>query len=220
MPTIDLAFVLRGSTIPLDYGYALFGALCRVVPELHGNRRIGVHPIRGIRLQPRRLTLVPQSRLRIRLPIEQVGSYLALVGTRLDLEGSLLEIGLFQAEPLRPATNLISRLVTIGHHIEPESVLASLMTQMAELGVVGNLALVPSPDPARVGEQSRRVLRIKDRRIVGYAVTVGGLTAEGSLTLQEQGLGSRRRMGCGVLVPLNSSSWQPGREETLKGTSE
>ena len=32
MPTIDLAFTVRGTTIPLDYGYALFWAICRVVP--------------------------------------------------------------------------------------------------------------------------------------------------------------------------------------------
>ena len=64
MPVIDLAFEISGTTIPLDYGYGLFSALCRVVPQLHGDRRVGVHPIRGIRLQPRRLTLVPQSRLR------------------------------------------------------------------------------------------------------------------------------------------------------------
>ena len=47
MPVIDLAFELRGAEIPLDYGYALFAALSRVVPRLHGDRRVGVHPIRG-----------------------------------------------------------------------------------------------------------------------------------------------------------------------------
>lgn len=29
MPVIDLAFDLVGTTIPLDYGYALFGAIRR-----------------------------------------------------------------------------------------------------------------------------------------------------------------------------------------------
>src|SRR5919112_1257332 len=67
MSVIDLAFELRGTAIPLDYGYALFSALCRVVPELHGDRGVGVHPIRGVRRAPGRLTLVPQSRLRLRM---------------------------------------------------------------------------------------------------------------------------------------------------------
>ena len=94
MATIDLGFGLRGTTIPLDYGYALFGALCRVVPGLHGDRAVGVHPIRGLRLGPMRLTLVPQSRLRLRLPAEEAGRYLALAGRVLDLDGSRLEVGL------------------------------------------------------------------------------------------------------------------------------
>jgi CRISPR-associated protein Cas6 len=70
MPTIDLSLAIKGTTIPLDYGYALFGALSRIVPQIHGDRRIGVHPIRSIRQEPRRLTLVAQSRLRVRMPIE------------------------------------------------------------------------------------------------------------------------------------------------------
>jgi hypothetical protein len=33
MPIIDLAFDLRGSAIPLDYGYTLCATICRVVPS-------------------------------------------------------------------------------------------------------------------------------------------------------------------------------------------
>jgi hypothetical protein len=35
MPVVDLSFVLAGTTIPLDHGYSLFSALCRLVPALH-----------------------------------------------------------------------------------------------------------------------------------------------------------------------------------------
>lgn len=201
MPTIDLAFVLQGSSIPLDYGYALFGALSRIVGSLHGDRRIGVHPIRGIRLEPRRLTMVPQSRLRLRMPSEEVASYLAVAGSTLELDGDRLHVGIPRVEPLRPAPAVQSRLVTIGHLTEPAAVAESLFRQLAGLGVEGEIGFVPSPHPDRAGEPSRRVVRIKGKRIVGYAVAVAGLTAQGSLVLQEQGLGSHRRMGCGVFVP-------------------
>ncbi len=52
MPVIDLSFVLVGTTIPLDHGYILFSALCRVVPEMHGDLHVGVHPIRGQQTAP------------------------------------------------------------------------------------------------------------------------------------------------------------------------
>jgi CRISPR-associated protein Cas6 len=200
MPVIDLAFDLQGTTISLDYGYALFGAISRIVPQMHGDRRIGVHPIRGVRLAPRRLTLVPQSKLRLRMPSEEIGTYLAIAGTRLELDGSSLHVGIPRVEPLKPSSSLISRLVTIGRLIEPSAFAVSVRNQMSALGVQGELGLLPNSDPARAGEPARRVIRIKERRIVGYAVCVSGLTAEESLIIQEKGLGSRRRMGCGLFV--------------------
>ena len=200
MPTIDLAFELSGTTIPLDYGYALFSALSRVVPALHGDRRVGVHPIRGVRLAPRRLTLVPQSRLRLRLPSEEVATYLALAGSTLDLDGDRMMVGIPRVEPLRPAASLVSRLVTIGRLIEPGPFEESIRRQLRSLGVSAEPSFVPESSPSRAGLPTRRVLRIKGRRIVGYALRVDGLTAEESLIVQEHGLGSRRRMGCGVFV--------------------
>ena len=200
MPTIDLAFDVRGTTIPLDYGYALFSSLCRIVPGLHGDRRVGVHPIRGVRQAPQRLTLVPQSKLRLRMPSELIGGYLAIAGADLDLDGSSVRVGIPRMEPLIPSPLLTSRLVTIGRLFEPSAFAASLRDQMSSLGVAGELAFLPSPDPAHAGEPSRRVIRIKEKRIVGFAVSVSGLTAEESLFVQEKGLGSRRRMGCGVFV--------------------
>lgn len=45
-------------------------------------------------------------------------------------------------------------------------------------------------------------MRIKDKMVVGFQVEVTQLTGEESITLQEQGIGGRRRMGCGIFVPL------------------
>jgi len=86
MPVIDLSFVLVGTTIPLDHGYALSSAICRVVPALHGNRRVGVHPIRGRQTGPGVLTLDDRSRPKLRLPSEEIAPFIALAGQTLDLE--------------------------------------------------------------------------------------------------------------------------------------
>lgn len=202
MPTIDLAFRVRGTTIPIDYGYSLFGAISRLVPAVHGDRRVGVHPIRGLHAQPRLLTLVDGSRLRLRLPSEEVATYLILAGSTLDLDGSALAVGIPAVEPLRPAPALLARIVTIGHLHDPEPFLATARRQLAELGVAAAPEFLPDPHPDRLGRPVRRVVRIKGRRIVGFPLLIPGLTAEESLLVQERGLGSRRRMGCGVFVPL------------------
>lgn len=201
MPIIDLAFDLKGESIPLDYGYGLYSALCRIVPGLHGDGRIGVHPVRGVRLKPRRLTLVPQSRLRLRLPSDEIAAYLSFAGAQIDLEGDRLSVGIPRVEPLRSVPNLAARLVTIGRLKEPAAVEASLRRQLDRLGATGDLSFIPSDHPDHLGEAARRVLRIKGKRIVGYPVRISGLTATESLLVQEHGLGSRRRMGCGIFVP-------------------
>jgi CRISPR-associated protein Cas6 len=201
MAVIDLSFVLVGTTIPLDHGYALFSALSRIVPELHGDRRVGVHPIRGRQSAPGVLSLTERSRLKLRLPAEGIAPYIAIAGKELDLDGDRLTAGIPRVEGLRPAAVLTSRLVTIGRLIEPGPVLASLRAQLAGLGIDGTLTLFPSTDPKRAGELTRRVIRIKGKRLVGYAVGVRGLDADSSLKLQEHGLGSHRRMGCGLFVP-------------------
>lgn len=218
MPFIDLSLAIRGTSIPLDYGYALFGAISRLVPQIHGDRRIGVHPIRGLRREPRRLTLVPQSRLRLRMPSEEISTYLALVGTGLDLDGSRLMVGFPQVirgpegrgraveavrvESLRPAVEVWSRLVTLGQIREPAAFEESLRRQLSGLGVAAEPSFLPSTDPRGRGGPERRVLRIKGRKVVGFPIRVSGLTAEESLVVQTEGLGSRRRMGCGLFVPV------------------
>ena len=73
--------------------------------------------------------------------------------------------------------------------------------RLEEMGVGGEPGIPLIQDRQWAGEPRRQVLRIKGKRIVGYALQVAGLNAEESVRLQELGLGGRRRMGCGFFVP-------------------
>lgn len=207
---IDLSFEVAGDHIPLDYGYALFSALSRLVPKLHGDRRVGVHPIRGMRLAPRVLTLVAASRLRIRLGPEDLVSYIGLAGARLDLDGCGLMVGIPRVETLIPAASLTSRLVTIKGSQDLDTFRMTARRQLAEAGIAAEPVLEGEADH---GGPVRRVFRIKGRRLVGFSLRVVGLTAEESIRLQERGLGGRRRMGCGVFVPLVSIPQRSGDDD-------
>ena len=35
MPVVDVSFALTGNTIPVDHGYALYGAVSRIIPAFH-----------------------------------------------------------------------------------------------------------------------------------------------------------------------------------------
>ena len=47
-------------------------------------------------------------------------------------------------------------------------------------------------------------MRVKGQVIVGFAVQVKGLSAADSLKLQADGLGGRRRLGCGFFLPVRA----------------
>jgi CRISPR-associated protein Cas6 len=202
MPVIDLSFVLVGTTIPLDHGYSLFSALCRVVPDMHSNPAVGVHPIRGQQTAPGVLSLMKWSRLKIRLPAEQIAPLIAVAGKELDLDGHRVRVGIPQVDSLVPAPNLAARLVTFKHAVTPEVFEADVRRDLDRMEIAGTPLLVPGTNPKFAGQPLRRVLRIKDKRVVGYSLRVVELTAGESIRLQEDGLGGRRRMGCGVFVPM------------------
>lgn len=220
MPIVDLAFELVGKAVPLDHGYALFGALSRIVPALHGDRRIAVHPLRGMNLEPRRLTLVPQSKLRLRLPSEEIGGFLAIAGATLELDGDRIQVGVPRVEALVPTAALRSRLVTFKRSVEPVAFEETVRRHLEKLGIRAQAALVAETRTPRAGQPARRVLRVKDRRIVGFPIIVTGLTAQESILLQEQGLGGRGRMGCGIFVPLPSRGIETTAPRPDRGTKE
>jgi CRISPR-associated protein Cas6 len=217
MSHVDLCFTVKGS-LPLDHGYALYGALSRAVPALHGNGACGVHRIGGERAKEGHLELTAKSRLRLRVPEREVAHYIGLSGERLEVAGHVVEVLFPRVEALAPAANLAARIVTFKgaaprereggaggkeHGPTPEEFLATCRAHLEAMEIKGEPALVAAAREPWIGKPLRRVLDVKGRKIVGYAMQVAGLTAEESIRLQEEGLGGRRRMGCGLFMPLH-----------------
>lgn len=191
MSTIDLAFRLMGTKIPVDHGYALFAAVNRLVPELHDAKDIGVHPIRGRFDGNGCLLLSPASRLMVRTPDDRIREFLKLAGKTLEVDGHRFRVGVPEVRALRPVAALYARLVTIKGFMEPEQFLDAARRQMETMGTTAKLEL---------GE--RRTFRVKDKQVVGFEMLATELGAEDSIKLQEVGIGGRRRMGCGLFVPF------------------
>jgi CRISPR-associated protein Cas6 len=188
MPTIDVGFRLTGREIPADHGYALYGAVSRLVPWTHdpAQEALGIHPINGLLAGNRLLHLTPSSRLTFRLDSDHVRELLPLAGKELDLDGHELRVGVPTTYMLKPAATLRSRLVTFKHRMETE--------------LEGREELTADRSPF-----IRRTIRIHDKEVVGFAMEVSGLSADESLRLQETGLGGRRKFGCGIFVPTQQA---------------
>lgn len=199
---LDLHFSLSAeSPLPADHGYLLYSALSHVLPELHRSNGVAVHPIAGRQVGDRLLALMPWSSLTLRVPDGRIGEVLPVSGQLLRVGPAELRVGAPRVVALRPGSALRSRLVTIrikdapsAADITEEKFLAAARRQLDALEVSEEVAITFG---------KRRTVRIRQKDVVGFELMLEGLSAEESLRVQEQGLGGRRHMGCGVFVPIS-----------------
>ena len=194
-PIVDIFFEVRGSRVSADHGYALYGAVARVLEArddawLHQSDQVGLHLLRGAYDRRGQLLLGPRARFGLRLPAALIPKVLALAGKHLIVGADALRIGVPHVQALRPAPVLAARLVTTRNGQDEARFDREIARQLSELGITASAI-----------RGRRRIVRIKDKTVVGYGVRVEGLNAEESVRLQEHGLGGRRKMGCGVFVP-------------------
>lgn len=187
---VDIRWRILGeSRIPLQHQYPLLSAVSKLVPAVHDRNLLGIHPIRGMHTEPGYLRTTDDSAVTIRAPADQIPIFLVLSGTRLDIGGCFIRLGVPQIFSLKPWRRLTSYLVTIKGYMERDVFEIAARRQLEEVGISPN---------AIVNIGARRILRIKDKTIVGYQVDVDGLAPMESLSLQHQGVGGRRHMGCGL----------------------
>lgn len=208
---VDISFSAIGRDIPIDHGYALYSALSRILPDLHEAGWLAIHPIAGAPTGSGILRLSKEAHLQLRLPPERLPSVLPLAGKRIvindDGKDFPVRLGVPEVYALKPAAVLHSRCVVIKvteatkNKTQPnrETFLASVQAQLQEREIKGEITIDDRRDD-KGRECGRRVVHIKNKIIVGYAVRVSRLSDEDSLKLQEVGLGGKLRMGCGIFV--------------------
>ncbi|CAM4488831.1 type I-MYXAN CRISPR-associated protein Cas6/Cmx6 [Myxococcus xanthus] len=189
MVFVDLLFPVQGGPVPLDHAYLLFSALSRHLPALHERSDMGVFSLRGVS-NTRELLYLGRGTMRLRCPIEAVATLLPLVSAPLEIAGRRLSLGAPSLHALEPVPSLFARLVTFKHAMDEAAFVAAASRALEALGVQATL---------KVGR--RRIVRITGKKVVGFALELHGLSAEHSLRVQEQGMGGRRHMGCGLFLP-------------------
>ncbi len=192
MVYVELRFPVIGTSLPSDHGYSMFAAISRLMPELHTADWLAVETVQGAARGDGATAINSRARLRMRAPQDRVPLILRLAGKRLDVHGYQVRLGVPQIFLLRPSSSVYARCVTIKNHTEPESFLDGVARKLDELGVKGELELGP-----------RRAFRVGNHTIVGFGLSIHELSDEGSIVLQERGLGGRRHFGCGVFHPIS-----------------
>jgi len=192
MDMVDVAFALRGGSIPADHGWPLFRLLAERLDWLSDEADAGVHPIRGARALAGEIHLGARARLMLRLPRARVEQSFALSGACLDL-GNRVEVGSARLRQLFAHGTLYSQFVATGTPDE-----AGFHRDVgAELERAGIRCKV-------ICGRMRRA-QTQDAEIVGFSLMLHELSPEHSLIMQAAGLGTQRKLGCGIFIPHKSA---------------
>lgn len=191
MEFIDLRFPIKGQMIAVDHGYALYSAICRVIPNFHTMKNAGLALVRGKYSGNGLLVLNKLSAVKIRIPINSIPVFLSLASEVLPIDGHKLVLGNPTILQFKPRSALYSHIVTTKNGNDEERFAATIRSQLDALGIQGEFL---------VG--TRKTFKVSGKKIVGYSLLVTGLTAQESIALQENGLGGRRKMGCGVFIGI------------------
>jgi CRISPR-associated protein Cas6 len=130
-----------------------------------------------------------------------------LSGAKLEINGKELRCGIPEIHQLASSPTLRSRLVIFNIKeardgaLTPDAFLAAVKRRLTELEIEATPELEFAA-PGEPGPFARRVLKVKDTVLPGYGIILRHLSETDSLRVQEVGLGAKRRMGCGLFLPL------------------
>lgn len=198
---VDLSFGLRGLEIPSDYAYSLATALQHIAPWLvdapigahlylvaeAGNGWIREDEVRENMYLPKR------ARLNLRAPKRYIELGRGLIGNKIRLQEHIISIGNLEVKKLSPIRTQYARHV-VSANADEEQFLEQLTRDLSSLDVRCKKI---------VCGKSRRI-RTPDGAIETRSVMLADLSHEGTVVVQQQGIGPHRLLGCGIFVPHKS----------------
>jgi CRISPR-associated protein Cas6 len=195
----DYLFPVEGQSIGVDHAHPLYGGISQIIPEFHDYNSIGIFGINGklSGVYSKRLNIGAESVLRVRIPLDLSRSIYKLAGKTLHIHQDKIYLGIPELELIVPSQILEARIVTIKGFQDASTFETAAQDHLDRLEIVGKIQVLRKSG----GQPKCRTVKIHQKKVVGFAVRVEGLSHRDSLILQHQGLGGRRKLGCGLFAP-------------------
>lgn len=197
-PFVELSFPIYGTSLPADHGYGAFSALVRLIPEIRKQDDLSLLTVPGLGDKQGKILLTDRSTLRIRVPISKIPLVYPLAGKCIQVGQHQIQVGIPQTYTLRSAETLRARIVTIKGYTEPKAFIAAAQRQLDQLEITGEISIPCDRD----GNLYRKTIKVQRFTVVGFTTVVSSLNHEGSIRLQQFGIGGKRHMGCGFFQPV------------------
>jgi len=197
---VDAVFSISCRNLPVDHAYALSQAIQRALPWFADEACAGLHTIHVAEsgngwqrpADPRALLhLSHRTKLALRIPKERYPDASELIDQTLDVDGHALRVRKIALRPLTRITTLFSRYVVIATGNDEAAFLKAAAAELGTLGI--------RPRKMLCGLTTQ--IATPAHTLQARSLMIAGLTPGESVLLQQQGLGSERKLGCGLFLP-------------------
>ena len=197
---VDINFKIKCTHLPLDHAHDLSTAIIAKLPWVADDSQVGIHLIHGAEsgngwirptgpdelIYPSRRTLFS-----IRTPKERINDVKQLAGQKISVGEIPIEISKPSIRSLSKITTIFARYV-LAEQIEDEGV---FLQEMANLLGTKNIT------PKKMMSGRATLMRFPDGDRSARSLMIDGIEVTESVRLQQEGLGSGRKIGCGIFLP-------------------
>ena len=201
---VDMVYNISCRCLPLDHAYSFSEAVADALPWLSSEQQAGIHLIHGAEsgngwVRPedpenQLLHLSHRSRMTLRVPRHRIDDAHKLTGQILDIEGHRLEIGKAKVKLFATLPTQFARYVVVPDGIDAddeEAFMAHAVEQIRNLDIKVRKLLC--------GLSHR--IQHPQGDLHTRSVMLADLEVEEAVTLQQQGIGQHKMMGCGLFIP-------------------
>ena len=197
---VDVVFSIQCRCLPVDHSYSLSQAIAAALPWFAEEAHAGLHTIHVAEsgngwmrpVDPRALLhLSRRTKLILRLPKQRVEDAVKLTGQTLTIDGNTMQVEQGVVKPLSSITTLFSRYLAVNDDVDEDAFLREAQAMLNEMGI----------RPKKMLCGIEHVIATPEREIHARSLMLAELTVEASVKLQQQGLGSGRKLGCGLFIP-------------------
>ncbi|MHB8534062.1 MAG: type I-MYXAN CRISPR-associated protein Cas6/Cmx6 [Sulfuricaulis sp.] len=197
---VDVVYNIQCRCLPVDHAYALSQAIARALPWFVEEPGAGLHTIHGAEsgngwMRPERadalLHLSRRTKLTLRLPRQRIDDAAQLSGQTLDVAGNSLQVEKSTVKPLSTITTVFARYIVSRDDADENIFLREAMDRLSGMGV----------RPKKMLCGMERLITTPERIIHTRSLMLAELAVAEAVKLQQQGLGTERKLGCGLFIP-------------------
>lgn len=200
----DVMFSIQCKALPIDHAWVLSQQIQQYFPWITTETGAGIHQIHvaesnngWIKPDEENALLFPSKRTKLilRIPSHKFDEIKALSGETLDIEGHEILIGNYKKRSLGNAGVIFAKHMQIDPHLTEDD----FLTQIAEEIKIRTNTTIKKMLCGR-----RHKIKTSDGILDTIHLMIADLDDETSITIQQEGLGLGRELGCGLFLPHKS----------------